>query len=98
MSPVARYSKAIVAFLVAFASLYSAATAADSPGGTGVSSNEWVRIVVTGLISGFAVWGYPNAPEPPPVRPTPDTVTTVNVGPAAIPSVAVLKPPKAPKE
>jgi hypothetical protein len=76
----AKYSKAIIAALVMFASLYQAATVGDSPAGAGVASGEWVRIIVSTLISGIAVWGYPNASAWPAQPPAPDTVTTVNVG------------------
>lgn len=76
----AKYSKAIIAALVMFASLYETATVGDSPAGAGVTSGEWVRVIVSTVIAGVAVWGYPNAPSWPTPAPAPDTVTTVNVG------------------
>lgn len=82
----AKYSKAIIAALVMFASLYETATVGDSPAGAGVTSGEWVRVIVSTVIAGVAVWGYPNAPSWPAPAPAPDTVTTVNVGAVKAPT------------
>ena len=58
-------AKAVTAFLVSGYALYQVATVGTSPGGEGVTANEWVAVVVTGVISGLAVWLIPNTPKEP---------------------------------
>jgi len=58
-------AKALTGFVVAAYSLYQTAIIETSPGGVGVTSNEWVNIIVTGLLAGFAVWAIPNTPTTP---------------------------------
>lgn len=65
----AEYSKAVTAFLLAAYTGYQAARLGSSPGGEGVVLDEWVGIVVTGLLVGFGVWAVPNAAAPLPLLP-----------------------------
>jgi hypothetical protein len=69
------YAKAITAALVTAYALYSVATGAGTPGGGGVTANEWVNLVVATIVSGLGVWAVPNS-EPKP----PDAVTAVRTG------------------
>jgi len=61
MNKVAEYAKAVAALLVSAFGLYQAAKGIDTPAGAGVTSDEWQNIVFTSLLTGFAVWGVPNA-------------------------------------
>jgi len=72
---VGKYTKAILAALVAAYALYQVATGDDSPAGAGVTGNEWVSIIVSTLVSGIGVWAVPNDPPKPP-----DAVTAVRTG------------------
>jgi hypothetical protein len=58
------YAKAATAFLLTAYTGYQAARLGTSPAGEGVSLDEWVGIVVTGLLVGFGVWAVPNTPAP----------------------------------
>jgi hypothetical protein len=55
-----KYAKAIVAFIVTAYGMYAAARGADTPGGAGVTTDEWINTVMTVLITTAAVWGIPN--------------------------------------
>jgi len=60
----AEYAKAATAFLLTAYTGYQAARLGSSPGGEGIVVDEWVGIVVTGLVVGFGVWFVPNTPAP----------------------------------
>jgi hypothetical protein len=76
-----RYAKAIMALAVTAYGLYNAATMAGTPGGAGVTADEWVGIVMTALIAGAAVWGIPNSDG---TAPLPPTVTTTASDPTVL--------------
>lgn len=59
-----KIAKAIVAALIAAYGIYEFATTAESPGGLGVTSAEWARLVVFGLIAGITTWAVPNKIPP----------------------------------
>jgi hypothetical protein len=78
-----RYTKAITAALITGYAMFTAATGLGTPGGEGLTLNEWVALVVAVVLSGLGVWAVPNLPAPTvpvPMLPSPDAVTTVNVG------------------
>lgn len=56
-----KYAKALVGLAVAAFGLYQAAKGVDTPGGAGVTADEWVTIAVTSIFTGFGVWAVPNA-------------------------------------
>lgn len=58
-----KIAKALVAGLAAGYAVFELATAAGSEGGTTVVGNEWVRIAVSTVLAGIAVWAVPNTPE-----------------------------------
>jgi hypothetical protein len=60
MSKFAPYAKAIAALLVSAFGMYQAARGAETPGGQGITSDEWTNIIITALLAGGAVWGIPN--------------------------------------
>lgn len=57
-----RIAKAVIAALAAAYGIYEFATTVDSAGGVGVTSAEWGRVAVFGLIAGLGTWAVPNAP------------------------------------
>jgi hypothetical protein len=59
-----QYAKAATAFLLTAYTGYQSARLGSSPAGEGVSVDEWVGIIVTGLLVGFGVWAVPNTPAP----------------------------------
>ena len=61
MNKLAEYAKAVAALLVSAYGYYQSAKGVDTPGGSGVTGDEWIDIVVNSLLVGFAVWGIPNA-------------------------------------
>jgi hypothetical protein len=52
-----KIAKAVTAALVAGYAVYEAVE------GSGVTSGEWVKIVVFTLVAGLAVWAVPNTTE-----------------------------------
>lgn len=62
-------AKALVGAVAAGYAVFQVATAVASPGGEGVTANEWVGIVVATVLAGVAVWAVPNAPEKPTADP-----------------------------
>ncbi len=56
-----KYTKAIVAALVAGLAVLKVATGHDSPGAEGITLSEWVDIIGAVLAAGGLVWGVPNA-------------------------------------
>ncbi len=58
-----KYAKALAAALVAGYVIYQTAKGAGSPGGVGITFNEWVDIVITGGIGGGLVYLVPNAKD-----------------------------------
>lgn len=58
------YAKAATALLLAAYTGYQSARLGSSPGGEGVTVDEWVGIVVTALMLGFGVWFVPNTNVP----------------------------------
>jgi hypothetical protein len=78
-----RYAKAIAALVVAGYGLYNAATMEGTPGGAGITADEWVGIVFTAILAGAAVWGIPNGGSaslpPPPVATTTSNPSVVVV-------------------
>lgn len=59
-----RIAKAVIATLAAAYGIFEFATTMDSSGGETVTGNEWVRIAVTGILAGLAVWATPNSDKP----------------------------------
>jgi hypothetical protein len=55
-------AKALTGFVATAAATYQLVTQADTPGGVGITNNEWVHLVVASLLAGFAVWAIPNTP------------------------------------
>jgi NO-binding membrane sensor protein with MHYT domain len=53
-------AKALTAFVVAGYAAYIASTLASSTGGSSVTRDEWVGLIVAGVVAGFAVWAIPN--------------------------------------
>lgn len=56
----AEYAKAAVALLLAAYASYQAARLGSSPGGEGVTVDEWISTIVTAVTLGFGVWFVPN--------------------------------------
>jgi hypothetical protein len=56
------YAKAVTGGLVTFGVLFEGATGSGSVGGDGVTSAEWVRIIVGTLVAALGVFLVPNAP------------------------------------
>lgn len=80
-----RYTKAVVTAVGVAYGLYVAATNADSAGHVAVTRDEWVGIVVTTVLTTFAVWAAPNTPDRNAGSGSaPDSVTTVNVDRAPV--------------
>lgn len=65
----AQMAKAIIGAALAGYGLFDVATSTGSPGGEGVTSNEWIRIAVTMVIAFLGVWAVPNEIPPPKVEP-----------------------------
>ena len=63
MEKLAPYAKAIMALLGTAFGLYMAAKGADTPAGVGITSDEWITIIITSLLTGGVVWGVPNAAQ-----------------------------------
>ncbi len=60
-----KIAKALTAALVAGYAVFETVTMADSAGGESVVANEWVRVAVSTIIAGIAVWAIPNEkPKP----------------------------------
>jgi hypothetical protein len=55
-------AKAATAFIVTGYATYQLSTGLDTPAGAGVTSSEWISILVAAFIAGFAVWAVPNTP------------------------------------
>lgn len=55
-----RIAKAITAALVAGYAVFELASTVQSAGGEVVTGNEWVRVTVSTIIGGLAVWAVPN--------------------------------------
>lgn len=53
-------AKAMTAAMLAGYGLYALAGSADSPAGSGVTRDEWVRVLVSAAVAGFGVWLVPN--------------------------------------
>ena len=60
-----KIAKALVGALAAGYAVFEFATTLSSPAGEGITSNEWIRIAVSALLGGLAVWAVPNAPDAP---------------------------------
>lgn len=58
-------AKALTAFLASAYGLYEVASKPESPGGVGVTRDEWVGILIAALVAGAAVWLVPNKSAPP---------------------------------
>jgi NO-binding membrane sensor protein with MHYT domain len=56
-------AKALTGFVGAAYVVYQTSTLASSAGGSAVTKDEWVAIIVGGVLAGFAVWAIPNGPE-----------------------------------
>jgi hypothetical protein len=56
----AKYAKAVIGALVAAGAVWQSASGINTPAGNGITSGEWVNIVVAGVIGGAAVWAVPN--------------------------------------
>lgn len=56
-----RYAKAITAAGTVGYGIFEVVTSASSAGGEGVTSGEWVRLVVFTVLAAVAVWAIPNA-------------------------------------
>lgn len=59
-----KYTKAIMAALVAFGAGFTQAVTEGSPGGNGITVNEWVLVGVGTVVAAVAVWAVPNSPPP----------------------------------
>jgi hypothetical protein len=57
-------AKALTGLIAAAYTAYQMAVLESSAGGTAVTRDEWVAIIVGGVLAGFAVWVIPNGPEP----------------------------------
>jgi hypothetical protein len=66
-----KYTKAVVAALIAGYAVFQVATATQSAAGEMVTPNEWISIGVSALIAGLGVWAVPNDPPAPPRPPDP---------------------------
>jgi predicted cation transporter len=62
---VSKIAKAVTGFLVAGGLVFDAATQVATAGGDSVTPNEWVRIAVSGLVAGLAVYAVPNGTSEP---------------------------------
>jgi hypothetical protein len=72
---------------VAAYGIYEFATTLDSAGGVGVTSAEWVRVAVFGLIAGITTWAVPNAdPKKLPELPPAPRVVPIKGGQQMVPS------------
>ena len=60
MDRIRPYAKAVVAFVTPGVVALGAAFQEGSPGGTSVTSSEWVAVVAAMLVTGGAVFGVPN--------------------------------------
>lgn len=60
-----KIAKAVVAALTVFGAEFHLATRADSLGGTPVTRDEWVTLIVSTVVAGVAVWAVPNTPPGP---------------------------------
>jgi hypothetical protein len=78
----AEYAKAITSALVTSYAIYQSALVATSPGGVGVTSDEWVGIAVSALLAGIAVWLIPNTKSEPTVANT-LTIEQTSTGPTS---------------
>ena len=86
-----RYAKAIFAALGAAYAVYQITTGDNSPAGGGITQQEWMSIIMSGLFVGGGVWAVPNTPPLPAPTPAPDMTTTVNVG-DAVPGTPFARP------
>jgi len=53
-------AKGITGLVAAGYATFQLATTQGSENGTTVSNNEWVSIIVSAILAGFAVWAIPN--------------------------------------
>lgn len=54
------YAKAFVGFIAPVAAQVIAATQEATPGGTTITSTEWLVAVLTGFVTASTVWAVPN--------------------------------------
>lgn len=63
MDRLARYRKAIAAYLIPPLVAAGAAVLPDSPGGGAITPYEWIAIAVAGISCGTVVLAVPNKPK-----------------------------------
>lgn len=86
-------AKALTAVIVAGYGLFTVAAMSGSPGGSGVTRDEWVAIVVQSLVAGFAVWVVPNVVQPKPAAPPVDPAA-IDEGIGAVDAPIEVLPPE----
>jgi hypothetical protein len=60
LNAVLPYAKAVVGFLTPGVLALVAANQAESPGGSAVTSSEWISVLAACILTGGLVFGVPN--------------------------------------
>ena len=65
MSKIAPYWKAVFGFVAPGVALLGAAVTEQSPGGSSITTAEWVTAVIACVVTASAVWAAPKNAEKP---------------------------------